>query len=666
MAMETRQTNQKLLHIFNATGYAKRIDAPRRCSEVMIASERSRCLSLQRVPDSSKNSFDSREKFMERLVTNTDAHNRLTKIADDIWLVDPDTIDAAGLPLPVRMVVIRLANGDLLLHSPTRYSDLLRQQLEELGRIRYFLAPNIAHWIFLPGWQSALPDVELMAVTGLKQRAQVRRSGLRIDTELNGEIPAAWAGQLDTVLLAAPPFAELAVFHRPSRTLLLTDLVQNLEPERLPPLPRLFAKAFGITAPDGRAPIYLRILMRLWGSSPAQAAARLVRLDPARVVFSHGDWFNDNASARLRHSLRWLLPDASSHGAQSHEMRGRRIVITGASSGIGRATALIFAKHGASLVLAARRDDVLREVAKECAKLGGVALVVPTDVTDPEAVTDLARQAEETFGGIDVWINNAGTGVFGPYHQAELALHRKTIEVNLLGTMNGAYAALPVFRRQRRGILINNISLGGWAPTPFAAAYTASKFGLRGFTASLRQELSQYPHIHVCAVFPSMIDTPGFVHAANVSGRYLDPGPLLYRPEEVAETFVSVVRRPRDEVAVGWPARAGQLSYAALRGPTERGMAAVVHFLLARANKAPVSAGSILQSVPEGVAADGGWLATKQLPSASALTKIGLGAGLAVLAWTMVRSARRQNGRLFASAEHWNSIARSPHTDRAR
>jgi NAD(P)-dependent dehydrogenase (short-subunit alcohol dehydrogenase family) len=146
-------------------------------------------------------------------------------------------------------------------------------------------------------------------------------------------------------------------------------------------------------------------------------------------------------------------------------------------------------------------------------------LAVPTDVTDPAAVAALARAAEEAFGGIDVWVNNAGSGVFGPYLDAPLALHRRTIEINLLGAMYGAYAALSRFQRQGYGVLINTISLAAWAPTPFAAAYTASKFGLRGFSASLRQDLGDHPDIHVCGVFPAIVDTPGFAHGANVSGR---------------------------------------------------------------------------------------------------------------------------------------------------
>jgi NADP-dependent 3-hydroxy acid dehydrogenase YdfG len=155
---------------------------------------------------------------------------------------------------------------------------------------------------------------------------------------------------------------------------------------------------------------------------------------------------------------------------RSSPLPGAVVVITGASSGIGRATARHFARMGACLVLAARRHELLREVVHECERLGGRAMAVPTDVTDAEAVRRLADAAVEAFGGIDVWVNNAGAGVFGPFTEARIELHRQVVEINLLGTMHGAAAALPVFLRQGHGVLINNISMGGWAPTPFAAA----------------------------------------------------------------------------------------------------------------------------------------------------------------------------------------------------
>lgn len=219
-------------------------------------------------------------------------------------------------------------------------------------------------------------------------------------------------------------------------------------------------------------------------------------------------------------------------------------------------------------------------------------------------------------------------------------------EINLLGTMYGAYAALPRFLAQGSGVLVNMVSLGGWAPTPFAAAYTASKFGLRGFTASLRQELRRRPGIRVCAVFPAMVDTPGFVHGANVSGRTLDPGQLLYAPEEVADTIVHVVRHPRDEIAVGWPARAAQAAYALAPGPTEHLMGFAFTRLLERASPAPIQYGAIREPVSAGTGSSGGWRARKGLPSASTLSGIGLAVAGAAAVLTLGGALRRaRSGR---------------------
>lgn len=555
--------------------------------------------------------------------------NHVKPVADGVWIVDAGRIHPAGFPLSVRMTIIRLASGDLLLHSPTQYSTALREALERLGPIKYLLAPNVAHWMFLPEWQAALPMAKLFAAPGLGERAQVRRAGLRIDHELGDKTPNEWSEELELVLINALFFSEVELFHKPSRSLVLTDIIQNLAPQGLPPVARGVANLLGITAPNGRAPAYLRLLLRLGGRSVQTAVARLIELAPARVIFAHGRWFESGGTEQLRRAFAWLKrPSVALTPPQ--DLSKLRVVVTGASSGIGRATALMLARRGASVALAARRAEVLNDLAAECNALGGRAIAVATDVTDADAVQRLATTADTTFGGIDVWINNAGTGVFGPFREADIGLHRRTVEVNLVGTMNGAYAALPVFQRQQRGILINTISLGGWAPTPYAAAYTASKFGLRGFSGSLRQELVAHPGIHVCSVFPAMVDTPGFVHGANMSGRTLDPGPLLYRPEDVAETFLDLIRSPRDEVAVGWPARLGQISYALARGPTERLMGTTVRLLLARAKPSPRSSGALLAPIPAGTTSSGGWLARKRLPPADQLSRIGLMVGLGV------------------------------------
>ncbi|MCK1718169.1 SDR family oxidoreductase [Bradyrhizobium sp. 141] len=567
----------------------------------------------------------------------------LFRVTDDVWIVDDQPISAAGLELPIRMVVLRLSNGDLVLHSPVRYSPALRHELERLGAIKYLLAPNIAHWMFLADWQRALPQARIFAARGLSQRRQVRAAGIRIDRELGDVTPEEWSGDFQTVAVNAPMFCEIELFDRRSRTLVLTDLVQNLDPGHLSTANQPAANLLGISRPDGKAPVYLRLLLRLGGRSVRAAAERLLSLAPERVIFGHGDWFQTDGTERLRQSLRWLVP-ADAAGREQGQITGTRVVITGASSGIGRATALAFARKGASVILAARRGVILTSLAAECEALGGRALAVPTDVTDAEAVQRLAKQAEDAFGGIDVWINNAGTGVFGAYQDADIALHRRTIEVNLLGTMHGAHAVLPIFLRQKRGVLITNISLGGWAPTPFAAAYIASKFGLRGFTASLRQELRAHRDIHVCGVFPAMVDTPGFVHGANMSGRTLDPGPLLYQSDDVAETFVRLVRAPRDEVAVGWPARVGQFAYAMAPQATENVLGAAFQFLLSRARPARSSEGTMVEAGPQGRSVDGGWLARKQLPPAgvisTGLAALGIAACVAVAASQVLRTPR--------------------------
>lgn len=288
-------------------------------------------------------------------------------------------------------------------------------------------------------------------------------------------------------------------------------------------------------------------------------------------------------------------------------LRNAVVVITGASSGIGRATARAFAEQGARLVLAARNESALRDTAGECAMLGAHSLVLPTDVTDPIAMTDLARKTVEAFGRIDIWINNAGVGLFGPFVKASIDEHRRVVEIDLLGAMNGAAAVLPWFLRQHRGVMISTVSIGGMLPVPFAAAYTAAKFGLRGFLAALRQELAEEPQIRICGIFPAEVDTPGFAHGANVSGVELRPAWPIFPPEAVANAMVRTALHPRDEVPVGWPTRLVRIGYGVAPRTSERITGAVFRRFMKNAPKAGRRDGNLFEPSSGRMTARGGW-----------------------------------------------------------
>ncbi|HSI47515.1 MAG TPA: SDR family oxidoreductase [Ideonella sp.] len=319
------------------------------------------------------------------------------------------------------------------------------------------------------------------------------------------------------------------------------------------------------------------------------------------------------------------------------------VVLTGASSGIGRASALALARQGARLVLAARGRDGLESIAAECRAFGAETLIVPTDVTDATMVQALADAAIGRFGGIDVWINNVGVGAVGRFEETPAQAHRRIIETNLIGQMNGAHAVVPHFRQRQQGTLINMISLGGWTPTPFATAYTASKFGLRGFSEALRAELSELPDVHVCAVYPTFVDTPGFMHGANYTGKHLKPPSPLVDPREVALLIADLVRHPRPTVSIGsvaWPAR---LAHALAPDLVARTTYGLMDRSLASADPAPMGAGNLF-APSQNHAIDGGYRDARHA-AARKLGAYALGA-LAVLALAALRPRARRTPRL--------------------
>ena len=319
---------------------------------------------------------------------------------------------------------------------------------------------------------------------------------------------------------------------------------------------------------------------------------------------------------------------------------GKTIVITGASSGIGRAAAIAFAENGAKLVLAARREDALETVADECRAFGAEAIAVKTDVTDAEAMKRLAGIAAEVGGKIDVWINNAGIGIVGEFTQTPVISHQRVIETNLMGYVHGAHAALPYFKRQLYGVLININSLGGWVAQPYSVAYAASKWGLRGFSEALRGELLKYREIHICDIFPGFIDTPGFQRGANYIGRKIKPIPPVYDARRVAKAIVSLAVRPRNAVTVGTSAIIMKFLNTLFPRVFQSVFVTLLDFYFKRAKKVPVSDGSLFESDSTDTGIDGGWRSPHTVRN-TAIASASIAAGIGVF-YLMKRKGRRQ------------------------
>jgi NAD(P)-dependent dehydrogenase (short-subunit alcohol dehydrogenase family) len=285
------------------------------------------------------------------------------------------------------------------------------------------------------------------------------------------------------------------------------------------------------------------------------------------------------------------------------------VVITGASGGIGRATALRFAREGATLVIAARRERALHEVAEECRSLGGQALVVPLDVTNEQAVRDLARQAVENYGRIDVWVNNAAVTLFGRVEEAPTELYRRVLETNFFGYYYGIRSVLPYFREQGSGVLVNVASIVAEISQPYTSAYVASKFAIRALSDCVRMELAldDASGIHVCTVMPATIDTPLFNQAANYTGRGVKAMDPVLPAERVADAILSVAKCPCRETVVGGVGRMFMWMKRLMPGIFERVMAPAMDQNHLKQEPSPSTQGNLFEPMPEYATISGGW-----------------------------------------------------------
>lgn len=239
----------------------------------------------------------------------------------------------------------------------------------------------------------------------------------------------------------------------------------------------------------------------------------------------------------------------------SVENKPQVVVVTGASGGVGRAIAHAFAKRGAHVGLLARGQKGLDDAAREVESFGGQALAVPTDVSDHRQVEAAAQQVQDRFGDIDVWVNDAMATVFARFVDTEPEEFKRATEVTYLGAVYGTMAALKRMTARDRGTIVQVGSALAYRAIPLQAAYCGSKFGIRGFTDSIRVELKHdKSNVHITMVQLPGVNTTQFNWCRSKLSRHPMPVPPIYQPEIPAEAVYWAAQHRRREVWVGYSA----------------------------------------------------------------------------------------------------------------
>ncbi len=275
------------------------------------------------------------------------------------------------------------------------------------------------------------------------------------------------------------------------------------------------------------------------------------------------------------------------------------LVVTGASSGIGRATARLAGEAGARVVLAARDRDALESSADAVERAGGRAAVVVCDVSRERDVERLAREAVRAFGGVDTWVNNAGTSIYGTLEEVPVEDLRRLMDVNFWGVVYGSRAAVPVLEARAGATgagaaLVNLGSVLSERAIPLQGMYCATKHAVKAFTDALRIELMHRgAPVSVSLVKPASIDTPFYDTSRNYMGRRQRPVPPLYAPEVPARAILACATRPTREVYAGGAAVAIGASEAWAPGLTDEAMARAMFAAQQRDEPAERAAGNL-------------------------------------------------------------------------
>jgi hypothetical protein len=233
--------------------------------------------------------------------------NVLKPVGPEIWIIDGPQIDLAylglKLPFPTRMTLVRLAGGALWLHSPISPDAGLIERIAEIGQVRWLIAPNSLHYWWLAEWKARFPAAEVHAVPGLQRSA---KRPIPIEFELGEVAPPAWRGVIDQVLVRGSVLTEVDFFHRPSRTLILTDLIENFELQRVRRgFLRALIRLFGAADPDGKAPYDMQLSFLGRRKEVRAAVDEMIGWNPEKLIMAHGRWYDRDAVSELRRAFRW-------------------------------------------------------------------------------------------------------------------------------------------------------------------------------------------------------------------------------------------------------------------------------------------------------------------------------------------------------------------------
>ena len=226
-------------------------------------------------------------------------------VGPGLWLAEGPVIRFWGMPFPTRMVVARLANGGLWLHSPVAASPELVAEVAALGPVRHLIAPNWVHYAYLPEWQALFPEAKTWAAAGVKRRAARRGVKIRWDADLALDLAPVWAGEIDLhEVKGHPQHREWVFLHRASRSLILTDLVQALEPERMTLREALVARLLAGTRPGGAMPLLMRLGFALSPGALGRAVRHMLDWRPERLIYAHGPLPTEPGEEALRAAFR--------------------------------------------------------------------------------------------------------------------------------------------------------------------------------------------------------------------------------------------------------------------------------------------------------------------------------------------------------------------------